>query len=114
MSSDKTSKDVTVLLKAWSEGDSSALDKLAPLIYDELRRLAKRYMSREKPGSTMETGVLLNEAFLKLVHWKTARWENRSHFYGLAAHMMRRVLVDHARSRGFQKRGGDAQAVSLD
>jgi len=114
MSSDKASKDVTVLLQAWSEGDKSALDKLAPLIYDELRRLAKRYMSREKPSATMETGALLNEAFLRLVHWETARWQNRSHFYGLAAQIMRRVLVDHARSRAFKKRGGDARVVSLD
>jgi RNA polymerase sigma-70 factor (ECF subfamily) len=114
MSSDKASKDVTVLLQAWSEGDKSALDKLAPLIYDELRRLAKRYMSRERPSATMETGALLNEAFLRLVHWKSARWQNRSHFYGLAAQIMRRVLVDHARSRAFQKRGGEARAVSLD
>src|SRR3954471_6467767 len=114
MSSDKTSQDVTVLLQAWSEGDSSALDQLAPLIYDELRRLAKRYMSREKPGATMETGALLNEAFLRLVHWKTARFQNRSHFYGLAAQIMRRVLVDHARSRGYGKRGGGMRPKALD
>jgi RNA polymerase sigma-70 factor, ECF subfamily len=108
------SPDVTILLKAWSEGDKSALDKLTPLIYDELKRLARIYMSREQAAPTLETGALLNEAFLRLVHWKTARWENRSHFYGLAAQIMRRVLVDHARSRSYQKRGGAARPVSLD
>lgn len=107
-------RDVTVLLQAWSEGDQSALKQLTPLIYAELRRLARHYMSRERANATLETGVLLNEAFLRLVQWKTARWQNRSHFYGLAAQMMRRVLVDHARSRSYQKRGGSAQHVSLD
>jgi RNA polymerase sigma-70 factor (ECF subfamily) len=108
------SPDVTILLQAWSEGDQSALEKLTPLIYDELKRLARGYMSREQASPTLETGALLNEAFLRLVHWKTARWQNRSHFYGLAAQIMRRVLVDHARSRSYQKRGGSARPVSLD
>jgi RNA polymerase sigma factor (TIGR02999 family) len=107
-------QDVTVLLQAWSKGDKSALDQLTPMIYTELERLARRYMAREQSGHTLETGALLNEAFLRLVHWKTARWENRSHFYGLAAQIMRRVLVDHARSRSFQKRGGKARPVALD
>lgn len=108
------SPDVTMVLQAWSKGDLSALDKLTPLIYDELKRLARGYMARERPGLTLETGALLNEAFLRLVHWKTARWQNRSHFYGLAAQIMRRVLVDHARSRTYQKRGGNARPVPLD
>ena len=107
-------QDVTALLQAWGQGNKSALDELSPLIYAELQRLARRYMAREQAGNTLETGALLNEAFIRLVHWKTARFENRSHFYGVAAQIMRRVLVDHARSRGYNKRGGAARAVSLD
>jgi RNA polymerase sigma-70 factor, ECF subfamily len=107
-------KDITMLLQAWNNGDASALDQLTPLIYRELEQLARHYMSRERPGNTLETGAVLNEAFMRLVRWKAARWENRSHFYGLAAQIMRRVLVDHARSRGYQKRGGALRPVSLD
>jgi RNA polymerase sigma-70 factor, ECF subfamily len=107
-------KDVTVLLKAWTAGDAGALEQLTPLIYGELHRLARMYMARERSSPTLETGAILNEAFLRLVHWKTARWENRSHFYGLAAQIMRRVLVDHARSRGYRKRGGGVRPVQLD
>jgi RNA polymerase sigma-70 factor, ECF subfamily len=107
-------KDVTVLLKAWSAGDKGALDELTPLIYGELHRLARHYMARERASPTLETGAILNEAFLRLVHWKTARFQNRSHFYGLAAQIMRRVLVDHARSRGYRKRGGGVRPVELD
>jgi RNA polymerase sigma factor (TIGR02999 family) len=110
----RANQDVTVLLQAWSEGDEGALAKLTPLIYGELRRLARHYMSRERSSPTLETGAILNEAFLRLVHWKTARWQNRSHFYGLAAQLMRRVLVDHARSRGYHKRGGGVRPVALD
>ena len=106
--------DVTLLLQAWSEGDESALEKLSPLIYAELHRLARRSMQRQQPGHTLETGALLNEAFLRLVHWKTARFQNRAHFYGVAAQMMRRVLVYHARSRGYQKRGHGVRPLSLD
>ena len=102
------------MLQAWSEGDQSALEELTPLIYAELRRLARSHMAREKSSPTLKTGVLLNEAFLRLVHWKKARWQNRSHFYGLAAKIMRRVLVDHARSHRYQKRGGGIRAVGLD
>jgi len=103
-----------VLLQAWTEGDAAALAKLTPLIYSEMRRLAQHYMARERSSPTLETGAILNEAFLRLVHWKNARWQNRSHFYGLAAQMMRRVLVDHARSRGYHKRGGGVRPVALD
>lgn len=103
-----------MLLQAWNNGDASALDQLTPLIYNELEQLAHRYMSRERPGNTLETGAVLNEAFMRMVRWKAARFENRSHFYGLAAQIMRRVLVDHARSRGYQKRGGALRPVSLD
>jgi len=106
-------KDITMLLQAWSNGDSSALDQLTPLIYHELQRLARRYMAREQPGNTLETGAVLNEAFMRLIRWKAASWESRSHFYGLAAKIMRRVLVDHARARGYQKRGGALRPVSL-
>jgi len=107
-------QEVTVLLQAWTEGDEAALEKLTPLIYDEMRRMARHYMSRERSSPTLETGAILNEAFLRLVHWKNARWQNRSHFYGLAAQMMRRVLVDHARSRGYGKRGGGIRPIALD
>lgn len=107
-------KDVTVLLKAWTAGDEGALAELTPLVYGELHRLARGYMARERNSPTLETGAIINEAFLRLVHWKTARYENRSHFYGLAAQIMRRVLVDHARSRGYRKRGGGLRPVELD
>jgi RNA polymerase sigma factor (TIGR02999 family) len=109
-----TRKEVTLLLQAWNEGDPHAPQKLAPLIYAELRRLARRSMRRENARRTLETGVLLNEAYLRLADWKNARWENRAHFYGVAAQIMRRVLVDHARAHAYQKRGGGARPVSLD
>jgi RNA polymerase sigma factor (TIGR02999 family) len=107
-------KDITLLLQAWGNGDRDVLEKLTPLIYHELQQLARRYMSRERQGNTLETGAVLNEAFMRLIRWKAARWENRAHFYGLAAQIMRRVLVDHARSRGYQKRGNALRPVSLD
>jgi RNA polymerase sigma factor (TIGR02999 family) len=109
-----TREDVTILLKAWSEGDPSAPQKLAPLIYGELQRLARRSMRGENPQHTLETGALINEAYVRLADWKNARWENRAHFYGVASHIMRRVLVDHARSRSYQKRGGGVRPVTLD
>jgi len=109
-----TKEDVTILLRAWSEGDPSAPEKVAPLIYAELRRLARRSMRSEKPHHTLETGALINEAYLRLADWKNARWENRAHFYGVASQIMRRVLVDHARSRGYQKRGGGVRPISLE
>src|SRR5919202_362276 len=106
--------EVTQLLIAWSDGDKSALDRLMPLIYEELRRLAHRYMSRERAGHTLQTTALVNEAYLRLVDWKEVRWQNRAHFFGVAAQMMRRILVDFARSRQYAKRGGGALQVSLD
>jgi RNA polymerase sigma-70 factor (ECF subfamily) len=109
-----TRKDVTELLQAWSKGDPSAPEKLGPLIYDELRRLARRCMRRENQQHTLETGALINEAYLRLADWKNARWENRAHFYGVASQIMRRVLIDHARARGYQKRGGGVRPISLD
>jgi RNA polymerase sigma-70 factor (ECF subfamily) len=107
-------RDVTVLLQAWSEGDPTAPEKLGPLIYGELHRLARRHMRRENPGHTLDTGALLNEAYVRLAEWKNARWENRAHFYGVAAEIMRRVLVDYARSRAYQKRGGGVRPIALE
>ncbi len=105
---------VSELLDAWSHGDKEALDKLMPLVYDELRRLARQHMRREHPGHTLQTTALVNEAYLRLVKQRHARWENRSQFFGVAAQLMRRILVDHARSRHRLKREGDARKISLD
>ena len=105
---------VTQLLNDWSGGDQSARDKLMPLVYDELHRLAHRYMKRESPGHTLQTSALVNEAFVKLVDQRNVRWQNRAHFFGIAAQMMRRILVDYARSRSTAKRGGGAAQISLD
>jgi len=111
---DLSPREVTRLLQAWSEGDVTAPEKLGPLIYAELQRLARRYMRRENPGHTLETGALLNEAYVRLADWKNARWENRAHFYGVAAEIMRRVLVDYARSKSYQKRGAGIRPTSLE
>ena len=105
---------VTQLLIAWGNGDQSARDELMPLVYEELHRLAHRYMNHERTGHTLETSALVNEAFLKLVDQKHVHWQNRAHFFGIAARMMRRILVDYARSRQYAKRGGGAQQVSFD
>jgi RNA polymerase sigma factor (TIGR02999 family) len=107
-------QQVTQLLVAWGDGDSAALDELMPLVYDELHRLARRYMNRERPGNTLQTSALVNEAYLRLVDQRDVRWQNRAHFFSIAAQMMRRILVDHARKRQFKKRGGGARRVSLD
>lgn len=108
------SQDVTQLLVDWSNGDQGALDKLMPLVHEELRRLAHRQMRRERPGHTLQTTALLNEAYLRLVDQKRVFWQNRAHFFAIAAQMMRRVLIDHARGRRYAKRGGGAPHVSLD
>ena len=105
--------NITELLVAWSNGDRTALDILTPLIEQELHRLAARYMAGERPGHVLQTTALVNEAYRRLVDWKHVRWQNRAHFYGVAAQMMRRVLVDVARARGRAKRGGDQLQVSL-
>jgi RNA polymerase sigma factor (TIGR02999 family) len=105
---------VTELLRAWSDGDDAALERLMPLVEAELRRLAATYMSRERRGHTLQTTALINEAFLRLTDARSVRWQDRAHFLGIAARLMRRVLVDHARSRGYRKRGGDARRVTLD
>ena len=107
-------EEVSQLLVAWSNGDQAALDKLMPLVYDELHRLAKRYMARQQPGHTLQTTALIHEAYLRLVGQPAKRWQNRAHFFAVAAQAMRHVLVDYARSRHYAKRGGGARAVSLD
>lgn len=106
-------KEITRLLVAWSEGDESALHQLAPIIQSELHRLAHHYMRRERPGHLLQTSALVNEAYVRLIDWKNVRWQNRAHFFGVAAQLMRRVLVDFARERQYLKRGGDALQVSL-
>jgi RNA polymerase sigma-70 factor, ECF subfamily len=105
---------VTQLLAAWGAGDQSAHDELMPLVYEELRRLAHRYMSRERPGHTLQTSALVNEAYLRLVDQKNVRWQDRAHFFGIAARLMRQILVDYARRRRYKKRGGEARLMSLD
>jgi RNA polymerase sigma-70 factor, ECF subfamily len=107
-------KEVSLLLTAWSNGDQAALDKLVPLVYEELHRLAHRYISRESPGNTLQTTGLAHEAYLRLVDVKSVRWQDRAHFFAVAARMMRRILVDLARARQNLKRGGGARQVSLD
>jgi RNA polymerase sigma factor (TIGR02999 family) len=105
--------EITGLLVAWGDGDRSALERLMPLVYDELHRLAHRYMSRERVGHQLQTTALVNEAYLRLVNWKDLHWENRAHFFAVSAQMMRRILVDFARDRQYLKRGGGALQVSL-
>jgi RNA polymerase sigma-70 factor (ECF subfamily) len=104
---------VTELLRAWSDGDDGALARLTPLVETELRRLARGYMGRERRGHTLQPTALVNEAFLRLTDARQVRWQDRAHFLGISARLMRRVLVDHARSRGYRKRGGAAQRVTL-
>jgi RNA polymerase sigma factor (TIGR02999 family) len=104
----------TELLLAWGQGDVGALDRLVPLVHSELRRLARRYMGRERPGHTLQATALVNEAYMRLVAVNQVRWQNRAHFFAMAARMMRRILTDSARARGNDKRGGGARKVSLD
>lgn len=108
------SRDVTRLLRAWSDGDETAMDLLVPLIEGELRRLARAYMARERKGHTLQATALVNEVFLRVPAARHLRWQDRAHFIGIAARLMRRVLVDHARVRGYRKRGAGAQHVTLD
>jgi RNA polymerase sigma-70 factor, ECF subfamily len=105
---------VTQLLRAWSDGDEGALAALVPLVESELRRLARMYMARERRGHTLQTTALVNEAYIRLVDARSVRWQGRAHFLGIAARLMRRVLVDHARTRGGQKRGGANERIELD
>ena len=107
-------KSITQLLIEWRDGDEKALDKLMPLVYQELKRLAHRYMRRERPGHSFQTTDLVNEAYLRLVDHKGMRWQNRAHFYAVAAQAMRRILIDRARSRASTKRGGGLHLVDLE
>lgn len=106
--------DVTQLLKAWTTGDEQALEKLTPLVYEELHRIARRCMAGERPGHTLQTTALVNEVYLQLVDCDRIDWKDRAHFFGVSAQLMRRILIDFARSRGYQKRGGGTPHLSLD
>lgn len=106
-------QEVTRLLAAWSDGDEAALEQLVPIIHAELRRLARHYLKRERPGHTLQTSALVNEAYVRLINWKTARFENRAHFFGVSAQLMRRILVDFARQRP-RVQGAPVRHVSLE
>ncbi|HEY2796416.1 MAG TPA: sigma-70 family RNA polymerase sigma factor [Thermoanaerobaculia bacterium] len=105
---------VTALLQEWSRGDSGALERLTPIVYEELRRIAAGYMRKERPGHTLQATALVNEAYVRLIGQKRVSWQNRAHFFGIAAQLMRRVLIDHARRRQAEKRGADRLRVSTD
>jgi RNA polymerase sigma-70 factor (ECF subfamily) len=105
---------VTQLLQDWSQGKDAALEELLPLVHQELRRLARRYMFGERPGHTLQATALVNEAYLRLVNSRQVNWQNRAHFFAISAQLMRRILVDYARARGYQKRGGGIPKVTLD
>jgi len=106
--------DVTQLLRKWNEGDRAALDQLMPVVYQELRKLASGYLREERPDHTLQPTALINEAYLRLVKQDFPEWQSRKHFYGVAAHLMRQILVEHARGRAAAKRGAGAQKLSLD
>src|ERR1700691_3056200 len=108
------SPEITALLRAWESGDAAALDQLTPLVYDELRRIARRYMRNERAGNTLQTTALVNEVYLRLVDVKNVEWEHRAQFFALSAQMMRRILVDAARARGSNKRGGGVAKVNVE
>jgi RNA polymerase sigma factor (TIGR02999 family) len=108
-----STQEITQLLVAWNDGDAAALEQLTPLVHTELHRLAKRYMAGERAGHILQTTALVNEAWLRLIDWQNVEWQNRAHFFGLAAQMMRRILVDFARAQHREKRGGEALQVSL-
>ncbi len=112
--SDNNSLQITQMLVDWSNGNQSALERLIPLVYDELRRMAKRYMRGQSAGHTLQTTELIHEAYLKLANQDEQNWQNRSHFFGVAAQAMRHILVDYARAKQSQKRGGDGFQVTLD
>jgi RNA polymerase sigma-70 factor (ECF subfamily) len=107
-------EEVTGLLLAWGGGDAAALDRLMPLVYAELRRMARRRIRRERPGQTLQTTALVHEAYFRLVDQDRVRWKDREHFFAIAAELMRRILVDHARKRGSAKRGGDATRIRFE
>ena len=112
--SEASTHHVTRLLAAWSDGDEAAFQQLLPIVHDELRRVARRQMAGERPGHVLQASALVNEAYLRLVDLKQMRWQNRAHFFAMAARLMRRILVDFARSRGYQKRGGGLQRITFD
>ena|ERR1017187_219440 len=105
--------EISTLLRAWSDGDQGALDRLTPIVYEELRRLAGRYMKRERPGHSLQTSALVNEAYIRLVDYERMQWQNRAHFFAVSSQLMRRILVEHARRHNL-KRGGGVQHVSLE
>ncbi|MGH9970664.1 MAG: sigma-70 family RNA polymerase sigma factor [Pyrinomonadaceae bacterium] len=107
-------QEISQLLAEWSDGNQAVVDRLYPLVYDELRRMAHRYMNRERKGHTLQTTALINEAYLRLVEQRNVNWKNRAHFFGISAQIMRRILIDHARRYEYSKRGGGVQRVSLD
>jgi len=111
--SKRAETEITDLLLAWNEGEPSALQQLAPLVDAELRRLARSYLRRERAGHTLQTTALINEAYVRLIDSRRVRWENRAHFYGLAARVMRQILVDFSRRRNYQKRGGGLHQITL-
>ena len=106
--------EITKLLLDWSNGDQSALERLTPLVYEELRRLARRYMVHERAGHTLQTTALAHEAYVRLIDQSRVQWRNRAHFFAIAAQLMRRILVDYARRRRYAKRGGERQKISLE
>jgi RNA polymerase sigma factor (TIGR02999 family) len=108
------SQDVTCLLEAWGRGDEAALQQLVPLVYEQLRALAGYYMARERPGHALQTTALIHETYLRLVNVRRVKWQNRAHFFAICAQLMRRILVDFARARGYQKRGGGVLHVDLE
>src|SRR5271166_5326861 len=110
---ESNTQDVSTLLRAWSGGDQNALEKLTPIVYNELHRLARRYMKRERPGHSLQTTALVNEAYMRQVDYERMQWQNRAHFFAVSAQLMRRILVEHARRRNL-KRGGGVQHVSLE
>ena len=112
-SGDTSAGDISGILRAWSDGDQSALDRLTPIVYDELHRLARRYMKHERPGHSLQTSALVNEAYLRLVDYERMEWQNRAHFFAVSAQLMRRILVGHARRHNL-KRGGGVEHVALE
>jgi RNA polymerase sigma factor (TIGR02999 family) len=110
----KSQGEVTQLLQQWNAGDASALEKIIPHVYRELHRIARHHMAAERGSHTLQASALINEAYIRLVDWKNVQWANRCHFFSVGAQMMRKVLIDHARSKGSQKRGGSAEQVVLD
>ncbi len=112
--SQQTPQEITGMLRQWSDGKQEALDSLLPLVYDELHRQASRFLRRERSGHTLQTTALIHEAYLKLIDQREVNWQNRAHFFGIAAQAMRRILVDHAKARHREKRGGEDENVPLE